>query len=370
MKNQKSESLKEKYLYDVVRRIPEKQRNDIEAELRTLIEDMVAEKLEESEKPEEICLEEVLRQLGDPRQLARSYRGEGSYLISGEYYDQYCYLLKWILICVGAAMLFSAFVSAIVQVVMLDIDTSRVIQEGISSGQFQTIFQAAFNEIDNIFIIPSVLLQIIAVLTIIYAVLERKQVKLEKVGEGWSLEELPEIPEKKEKIKRSEGLLGIIFGIIFLVIFVLAPQILGAWVMKEDQIYLVPLFNLREWGRLLPFFAVSLIAGIVDDFVKLIAGRYCYKVMITNIITGIISITSTAALLLILPVFNPNFTAEISSITGKLFQAKTDILTYFPSQQVNVLIMAGFTLIILLDIGVTVYYTVRYGGNRKFREES
>ena len=105
-------NLIERYLYDVVRRLPEKQRKDIEEELRTLIEDMLEERPGDGGAEE---VEAVLSELGDPAKLAMKYRGEEAHLIGGEYYPIYCQILKLVLICVGVGVAISAVVHWIVQ---------------------------------------------------------------------------------------------------------------------------------------------------------------------------------------------------------------------------------------------------------------
>ena len=105
-------NLIERYLYDVVRRLPEKQRKDIEEELRTLIEDMLEERKGDGGAEE---VEAVLSELGDPAKLAMKYRGEEAHLIGGEYYPIYCQILKLVLICVGVGVTISAVVHWIVQ---------------------------------------------------------------------------------------------------------------------------------------------------------------------------------------------------------------------------------------------------------------
>ena len=57
----------DRYIYDVVRRLPPNQRQDIERELRSLIEDML------ESGPENRNVEDVLKELGNPLDLARQY---------------------------------------------------------------------------------------------------------------------------------------------------------------------------------------------------------------------------------------------------------------------------------------------------------
>ena len=60
----REKELVNRYVYEVTKRIPKEQRNEIEMELRELIEDMA----------EGAPLEEVFVKLGDPAVFARKYR--------------------------------------------------------------------------------------------------------------------------------------------------------------------------------------------------------------------------------------------------------------------------------------------------------
>ncbi|MBQ9123009.1 MAG: hypothetical protein IJY10_05890 [Lachnospiraceae bacterium] len=110
MKNE----LIERYVYDVVRRLPEKQRQDIKEELITLIEDMLEERLDNGRSEKE-NIEAVLRELGSPATLADKYRGDSGCLISGEYYSVYIQVLKIVIICVAVGMLIAACFSFFVK---------------------------------------------------------------------------------------------------------------------------------------------------------------------------------------------------------------------------------------------------------------
>lgn len=81
----------EAYVYEVTRRLPEKTRDDIALELRSTIEDMLSENFAEYE------VREVLLKLGDPAQLAASYRDTPMHLIGPKVYDAYMYTMKMII---------------------------------------------------------------------------------------------------------------------------------------------------------------------------------------------------------------------------------------------------------------------------------
>ena len=94
---EKDLEMKERYIYQVIRRLPKNQREDIRMELNELIDDMC----------EHDSMEHVLEKLGDPVKFAHKYNGENSYVIGPEYYDNYIFVLRIVLICVIISTLFS-----------------------------------------------------------------------------------------------------------------------------------------------------------------------------------------------------------------------------------------------------------------------
>lgn len=346
----------ERYLYDVVRRLPEKQRKDIEEELRTLIEDMLEER--EGNKSREENIKDVLSELGDPAKLAMKYRGEEAHLIGGEYYSLYCQILKLVLICVGISVTVSALVHLVVRLPL---------QEG-AAGSVADSIAGGFLSLAGL---PGVLLEAFGFVTLVFWVMERNQVKLRR-REPWSLEKLTQIPGKKAMISKSDSIIGILVSIFVLVIFICLPECIGVWVKNADgELVTISIFNLSVWSKALSFFAISMAAGIVDDLVKLIIGYYNRTVMYVSIACSLISLAAMIILFKGFAVFNVNFMDELSAVTGKTFSAKHDILLYWKTRIAGVALPDFFLVLIgamiLIDLAVAVYRTLRYGqrGNER-----
>lgn len=363
----KVKQLIDRYLYDVVRHLPEKQREDIKRELQTLIEDMAAERAELKDESEEACIRGVLTELGSPEKLSRSYRGDQNSLISGEYYDKYCYLVKTVLIWVGISILISAIVSGLVRVVESYQVGSFLTQGGASD--IKSVAESAWDEFAIVLSIPAILLNIFGVITLVFAIMERKKVKLdiEVQKKEWKLEDLPEIPQKKAVISRGESMAGVVFGVLFLMILLFAPQVLGARIKEGDFYVSIPLLNLTVLRQVMPFIVISVIAGLMDDMVKLIVGKYSYTVLAVNVITGAISMGLTFFVFKFFPIWNPEFMPKMAELTGEIATSKGDIFSYFNTAAFTNGFLLVFFIIMLLDMGLTVYYTVRYGesGSRK-----
>ena len=96
----------ERYIYQVVRRLPKAQRGEVEMELRELISDMFEEKG---------SMEDVLAALGNPAVFAGQYRDGSRCLIGPEYYDRYVWLLKIVLICVSVTVPIVSVISGVLE---------------------------------------------------------------------------------------------------------------------------------------------------------------------------------------------------------------------------------------------------------------
>lgn len=92
-----------RYLHQVGRYLPEKERADIEAELRSQIVDQLDERFPNA--PTEADVATVLKDLGDPRRIAASYL-EGQYLVGPELYPYLLMVLRNGLLLVPSIIVF------------------------------------------------------------------------------------------------------------------------------------------------------------------------------------------------------------------------------------------------------------------------
>ncbi len=343
--------LVERYLYDVTRRLPEKQKKDIEEELRTLIEDMVAE-YEDNGKAEEENIKTVLEELGDPAMLALKYRDGSNHLIGGVYYPLYCLVLKIVLICVGISVVLSSVIGFFVTANGSDVDV---------------LFTSLQNGVINFATIIDALLSAFGSATLVFFLMERKQVSVKDVVPEWSISKLPPVPTKKARIPRSDSILGVVFGLLCVCILIFAPELAGAWVRNNatGEVVAISVFNIPMWSRILPLIVITFGCSIVDDFVKLVVGCYNKTVMYVSIFCSIVNVIVTCYLFCIYDVFNPSFVADISLVTGTEFSAKADLLVYWNTGIGGVMLdkyfMGLICVITLIELAVTVYRTLRYG---------
>jgi hypothetical protein len=180
----------ERYIYDVTKRLDEKQREDISKELEANIYDMLGE--DQSDEH----IKSVLTTLGSPAKMAMNYK-EPRYLISPELFDDY----KHVLVIVVAVFVGISFAVGIIEAVTA---SGIAILEGVLETLFGSILSAGFNAF--------------AVTTLIFAGIELYR---KKVNPPFKVESLPKIPKvESKKNLRVEMIIESVFAIVFGYIFI------------------------------------------------------------------------------------------------------------------------------------------------------
>lgn len=343
----KDRELMRRYIYEVVRRLPRDQRGDVGLELEELIGDMADTE----------TMEQVLTKLGDPAEFAKKYRDDSRHLIGSEYYDNYLWVLKIVLACAAASILLTSVV------------------KGFLEGNH--IFGIFADTLANLLISGT---GAFGCVTLVFAVMERKKIivdfknekewkvdhlrQTEAPEKTWTPKVLPPVPDKKAVISRGESLVSVIFIVLFASLLIFAPQYFGAVFREGDGIKTIPLLNLSSWNVILPLLLLGLFAGFADEMLRLVTGCYCRTVMVSNIITNALQIFLAAIALKVFPFWNPNFISDLTEHLEKAPASKGDILLYWNTDIMTNILLAVICGIALLETGVTIYKTLRYGIKR------
>ncbi len=316
-----------RYIYAVTRELPEKSRKEIANELKELIDDMLGGMNQAMSAEEKI--EQVLRELGNPKELANRYRGKARYLIGPKYFDKYLFVLK--------AVALAIFIGISVALGMKAIFSPESAAEMIG-GYISTLFNA--------------ILQGAAWVTGIFAILEYNGAFTETdIDEDtWVPAELPILPEKKALISRGESIFSIIFITIFLQLFFIAPQIIGLYYkVGTNELSFTRLFNIAELTAFKPIIFIIFAINILIELIKLIKGRWTVKIAA---ITSMLSVISAALFIYIIS----NMNIWNSEILPKIEQ-----FLPFSFERMMSLVIA---LIILVTIGESfsaLYKGIKYG---------
>lgn len=271
--------LTERYVGATLRSIPEKQRADIEAELRASIADAVEAKVADGEDSSS-AEEAVLTELGDPDRLAAGYAGRPGYLIGPELFFDYKRMVSILLV-------------AVVPVVMVVVGSLAAIGgEGVGSvigDAIETGTTAA--------------LHIAFWTTFVFALLERS---VERPTGAWTLANL--LPSSVAKsVKPSETIANIVVLVIAIAGFTLARTISPA---SADDGSVIPFFDPSMWDFWFPYFIVILAVEIVFELVKYRVGTWTWSLASVNVALNAAFVTPAIYLLVTDQIFNPTFFEE------------------------------------------------------------
>ncbi|WP_208586876.1 HAAS signaling domain-containing protein [Gracilibacillus suaedae] len=281
----------DRYIYAVTQKLPQSQRKDIAEELRSLIEDMLEERVQ-GENVTVNDVEEVLMELGNPRQLAQKYKGTKNYLIGPELFDSYMLVLKIVLISTAIAISITFIIKTIINpVTILDHFVELIVA-------FVTALPAAFGWTTFGFAIADH-----------FGDIKAKDLE---IGTEWKPSDLAPIPDEKRQIKYCEPIVSITFYTLLIIMFVFSNEYLGVWIFQDGFSDVVPFLNNETYTTSLLFLILIMGIGITKECLKLIYGKWTYK-LVTYI--AIVNVISTIAVLFMIngnAFWNPDFLLELT----------------------------------------------------------
>lgn len=226
--------LVERYVHQVGRYLPQKERAEIEAELRSMIQDQLADRFEEA--PSEADVAAVLAQLGDPRKIATSYSGE-RYLIGPQLYPHLMSVLRrgWLL--VPSVVIFLNVAST------------------LAAAEQMTLVELF---IETLFLALQATFAFSAVVVLIFALMQHSGVELDEKREAFNPLELPEIDDPRS-VDQLELAFGMAFGTFVSLIFLYFASV-GGLTMR---------FNLSDPGEVIPAPVPWMILLVISGFAQL-----------------------------------------------------------------------------------------------------
>lgn len=282
-------SLIDRYVAEVGRHLPEKDRSDIEAEIRSMVDDMLDERGQSAVNNETIVAE-TLEEIGDPRLLAEKYAPPKRYLIGPEWYEGYIKILQRIS--------FTALPIVAVVRFILSLNNDPLDFVGAVGAAVGNAF--------------SVGTQILFWVTLVFVLIERSGEKPDDLpksdSQPWTVDRLPALTHKRQ-ISVAETVMNIAV-LLFLLIWIALPTTLD---LLQGTPASVPFLHPNLWNFWLPVFFVIMGLTLVHEVFKLKIGNWTSALTVTNVILGIISIVYIAALVTTQDVINPEFLSMLES---------------------------------------------------------
>lgn len=234
-------TLIERYIHEVGRQLPAKNRSDIQIELRSSLEDALESKV--TGEPGEADVVALLKEFGTPREVAASYYPEGQYLVGPALYPLFRMIIGVVLAAVIGAQLIAWIVSAFVA------------QDPVDP------VRAALGLVNSL---PTAL----GMVVIVFMLLQRLDVRPDLVKSEWDPRDLPQI-EAQETVKRGERIASIIMAIIFLILLLVFQERIGFVFSFGWQTFTNPVI-----GQYILWISLSLLLGIGLDIYLLWKGRW------------------------------------------------------------------------------------------------
>lgn len=283
----------DRYIYIATRHLNEKERIELEEEIRETINDMLPDDYTDED------VSKVLYKLGNPTLLAEKYQEKPKYLIGPYLYNNYIYVLKLVLAIILCIAPITAFITVVSEMTPTnDIDFLVKLVTNILSHMFQGAFQ------------------VFIWVTIIFACMERVKSPYmiwPFTGKEWTINDLVDAPlTRKNKIEKSDPVFSIVFILIFTVAIIFYDKYLGWYTFENGVWKVIPLFYGRDFYGYLPLFLLLALLGIITAILKLIYQRWTKGLAIINTIYNLVSIVVSSSFLLNRKVFNPKFMEELA----------------------------------------------------------
>jgi hypothetical protein len=282
------------YVSEVGRRLPGKTRADIEAEIRSILQDMLEERSQEAGKPvdDEMTLE-VLKAYGAPDKVAATYLGE-RFLIGPRLYPIFMLVARIVLIVLG-----------VLAAAGLGIALYQASQTPWDA--FTIIFKAIANLIASVI---TALGNIVIIFAIIEWALFRAGVKADIKGmpkeKEWDPRSLARL-STPNRVKVGETIIEIVGCFVIIVIFNFYPQIIGftsslngvaesGWAIGFRNVTFIPLLS-EAFFNFVPYLTLVWGLTILLDIVLLRLGQWNLVTHICLVGLKVVNIIIVAAML-------------------------------------------------------------------------
>ena len=320
-------NLIDRYVHQVGKRLPKKQRADVEKELHSLLSDMVEDRAQTKvDKADEEIIVDVLREFGSPSQVADSYQPRKNYLIGPELFPIFKLVATIVVSVLSALALVGIFVSAVGSEEFLSTFLKQL------TGGFFDYLQGIISVVANIVIVFAIIERIVPAADLAREVNDEE-------GE-WDPRSLP-TPENDIDISRFGSIVGIVFGVIFLAWLNIYPNQVGMFYFNEEQTSFISILSPAFFDIMLPWVNFSITVSIGVDIFKLWRGKRTQLVRLLEIGKELVS-----ALVLYILISNPPVFAISTGLTGNGgFDSLTGLL--------NSLARIGFPILLVFTfIGI------------------
>jgi hypothetical protein len=301
-------NLIDRYINEVGKHLPRKNRVDIEAELRSTLEDMLEDRSQQTGRPaDEALATEILQEYGTPRKVAATYQSH-PYLVGPRMFPTFTLVLRFVLFAVTLGLT----IATIVSLIGTNLTSPELLKRlGEFAAGLVSALVAAFGNV-----------------TLVFAILERVLPATELENEEkWTPAELTREPDPGQ-VKTGEIIASIVFTAAALIIFNFYPQIVGIW-NNENGIWSQIAGLSKDFFRYLPWINLSGLLTIALDIWLLRQGLWRAATRWLHIGLQIVAIGIATAMLRgpALLTFSPgNIDPQIGDLLTGIFGAMVPVV--------------------------------------------
>lgn len=308
----------DRYLHEVGRFLPRKNREDILAEIRSHLTDTLEERVQG--EPTEDDMIALLKETGSPRKLASSYPDSRQYLIGPDLYPFF-------------QMVAGIVLAAVIGAQLLAFGVTYWMGEEIGSywdalGGILTSVPAAVGSV-----------------VIVFMILQHFGVQPKLDDEPWDPRTLP-VFDQDETIKRGERIVGIVAGTILVAVLTVFRDNIGIYFFPGGTFYPNPVF-----AQYLGWMILSLLASIGLDIYLLWQGRWTLGSRIARIAVNLVSISVLVLLI-------QGHTAWLAAHGSNGFFSAIENLASATPESYQIMGMAAFNMAFVIALVVTWIETI------------
>jgi hypothetical protein len=307
-----------RYLYAVDQALPERLRSDVTREIASLIEDKLEERAGDGARTEGMVID-VLREIGEPGDVARRFDPHPRYLIGPELYPLFARIAKIVLLGALGLVFLATYVPRLV--------TAHPLDAFLSFGALGRLVDHYYH----------LVLALLAQLVFTFYILERFRVKVPDFASPFDPHDLPELPAQPTDVVTFLDFAGSVAGLTVVAALVNLIPGLGLRLGANNV-------GPADFGLVLPVDLINawILLGIGLMFIARSVGRWTLWLRVVHLAVGFFGVYVLYAL-----------------VDGSSIHAPAALPKLAPVARMFAGVLPFIPVFALVQVGVEMYGVVR-----------
>ena len=324
----------DKYIAEVGKYLPRRNRADIEAEIRSTLEDMLDERKQGEGPADEAAVIQLLKDYGPPRKIAESY-GAKQYLIGPRLYPTF-------------SLVTQIAISVLLVIMLVGLGLGLADSELSGPDFLLTVGESLLDLLSS-------LIAVFGNIVLVFAILERTlpAEEFEKEIEEWDPEKAASEPDP-DRVSFAEQIFSIVFTAAFLIVLNLYPGIIGFGFFQNDEwVFITPLLS-EAFFSYLPWINILGLLEIVLSIILLRQGFWQTWTRITRAVLELGSIALAVAMLR-----GPSLVAlSVDDFTGTPLAGSAPVFVRV-AEWVPTVVLTIVIIVASIEVGQMVYRLIK-----------